>query len=322
MSEATLLEVENLSVHFPIRQGVLRRRSGVVRAVDGVSFAVGHEETLSLVGESGCGKSTTALALMGLVPATAGHVRFAGEELLARDGAALRRSRRRMQIVFQDPFSSLNPRQRVRDIVAAPLEIHRVGSRRERRAQVFELLERVGLRADQAASYPHELSGGQRQRIGIARALALQPKVIICDEPVSALDVSVQAQILNLLSDIQRELGVAYLVISHDLGVVEHVSTRVAVMYLGKLVETATRERLFEQPLHPYTELLLRSAPVLDPRARRTLSPAHDELPGATNKPTGCAFHTRCPLATAECRETEPPLSARADGRQIACHHR
>jgi peptide/nickel transport system ATP-binding protein len=317
-----LIKVEGLKVHFPIRRGILQRQVGTVKAVDGVDFAIGRGETLSLVGESGCGKSTTGLALMGLVKTTEGKVAFGGEGVASLRGSRLKAFRRRMQIVFQDPFSSLNPRKRVRDIIRAPLDIHRVGTRAERRERVDWLMQRVGLRPDQADSYPHQFSGGQRQRIGIARALALQPEIIVCDEPVSALDVSVQAQILNLLADLQRDLGVSYLAISHDLGVVEHISHRVAVMYLGRIVEIADRAEIFAQPFHPYSELLMKSAPSLDPRARRHFSASHDDLPSATRKPSGCPFHPRCPLATEECRTIEPPLTPRADGRLVACHHR
>jgi len=321
MPEA-LLAVENLEVHFPVRSGVFQRKSATVKAVDGVSFAIGKGETLSLVGESGCGKSTTGLALMGLVKPTGGLVRFDGEEIRGFDRRALKDYRRRVQIVFQDPFSSLNPRHRVRDAIRAPLDIHGIGTRAERDAEVAQLMARVGLRPDQADNFPHQFSGGQRQRIGIARALALKPDIIICDEPVSALDVSVQAQILNLLADLQRDLGVAYLFISHDLGVVEHISHRVAVMYLGKIVEIAPKTALFEQPTHPYTEMLTRAAPTLDPRARHTFSASNDDVPSAINKPSGCPFHTRCPLATDLCKTTEPPLTPRDDGRLVACHHR
>jgi peptide/nickel transport system ATP-binding protein len=322
MSEAPILAVEGLKVHFPIRKGLLQRQVGTVKAVDGVDFVLGRGETLGLVGESGCGKSTTGLALMGLVRATAGLVRFGGEAVAELKGSALKAYRRRMQIVFQDPFSSLNPRQRVRDIIRAPLDIHNVGTPAERRARVDELMSRVGLRPDQADSYPHQFSGGQRQRIGIARALALNPEIIVCDEPVSALDVSVQAQILNLLADLQRDLGVSYLAISHDLGVVEHISHRVAVMYLGRIVEIADREAIFAAPTHPYTELLMKSAPTLDPRARRRFAASHEDLPSATEKPSGCPFRTRCPLATSLCAEVEPELTPHADGRLVACHHR
>jgi peptide/nickel transport system ATP-binding protein len=316
-----LLSVEDLHVHFPIRAGVLRRQVGTVRAVDGVSFDLRRGETLSLVGESGCGKSTTGLALMGLVAATSGRMRLAGQELTS-GRARPRASRGRMQIIFQDPYSSLNPRRSVRDAIRAPLDIHRIGTPRERDERVAALMRRVALRPDQATLYPHQFSGGQRQRIGIARALTLQPDILICDEPVSALDVSVQAQVLNLLADLQRDLDVSYLMISHDLGVVEHVSHRVAVMYLGRIVEIAPAKLIFAQPAHPYTELLLGSAPSFDPRRRRGFLPGNDEVASATNKPGGCAFHPRCPLATELCRKHEPPLTARADGRSAACHHR
>jgi oligopeptide/dipeptide ABC transporter ATP-binding protein len=319
---APLLSVENLHVHFPIRAGVLRHQVGTVRAVDGVSFDLRRGETLGLVGESGCGKSTTGLALMGLVATTSGRMRLAGEEIAASGRARPRASRARMQIIFQDPFSSLNPRRCARDAIRAPLDIHGVGTPRERDEQVAALMRRVGLRLDQAQLYPHQFSGGQRQRIGIARALTLQPDILICDEPVSSLDVSVQAQVLNLLADLQRDLGVSYLMISHDLGVVEHISHRVAVMYLGRIVEIAPAKLIFAQPAHPYTELLLGSAPSFDPRKRRGFPARNDDVASATNKPGGCAFHPRCPLATELCRREEPPLTARADGRSAACHHR
>lgn len=320
--QTPLLAVENLEVHFPIRAGVLQRQVGAVKAVDGVSFTLGRSETLSLVGESGCGKSTTGLALMGLVKPTGGKVRFKDKEITSFDRGALKDYRRRMQIVFQDPFSSLNPRQKVKDIIRAPLDIHNVGTAKEREAEVASLMQRVGLRPDQANNYPHQFSGGQRQRIGIARALALKPDVIVCDEPVSALDVSVQAQILNLLADLQRDLGVSYLSVSHDLGVVEHISHRVAVMYLGKIVEIAAKDTIFASPTHPYTELLMRSAPSLNPRERYTFSTSSDDIPSATRKPSGCAFHTRCPLASEVCRTHDPELTARDDGQLVACHHR
>ena len=317
-----LLAVDNLEVHFPIRAGIFKRQVGAVKAVDGVSFTLGRGETLSLVGESGCGKSTTGLALMGLVRPTGGRVRFDDREITSFNASALKDYRRRMQIVFQDPFSSLNPRQKVKDIIGAPLDIHNVGTSMEREAEVTSLMKRVGLRPDQADNYPHQFSGGQRQRIGIARALALKPDIIVCDEPVSALDVSVQAQILNLLADLQRDLGVSYLSVSHDLGVVEHISHRVAVMYLGKIVEIADKKTIFSVPRHPYTELLMGSAPSLDPRARHTFSASNDDIPSATNKPSGCAFHTRCPLASEVCRKHEPELTTRDDGQLVACHHR
>lgn len=319
---APLLSVENLKVHFAIRSGVFQRQVGEVKAVDGVSFSIGSGETLGLVGESGCGKSTTGLALMGLVKATEGHIAMQGAEDVTQMRSIPRSYRRRMQIIFQDPFSSLNPRQKVRDIIRAPLDIHGIGTVGERRTEVAKLMSLVGLRPDQADNFPHQFSGGQRQRIGIARALALRPDIIVCDEPVSALDVSVQAQILNLLADLQKELGLSYLFISHDLGVVEHVSHRVAVMYLGKIVETGSKEAIFTNPLHPYSELLLRSAPAHDPRKRHKFSAVSDDIPSATRKPLGCAFHTRCSLATDICRQAEPPLERKADGQSVACHHR
>lgn len=321
-TSAPLLKVSDLEVHFPIRKGVFNRVVGAVRAVDGVSFSLGRGETLSLVGESGCGKSTTGLALLGLQKSTGGNVEFDGNAVRDFRGAALMSYRKRVQIIFQDPFSSLNPRHRVRDIIRAPLDIHQIGTASEREARVAELMQRVGLRPDQAGNFAHQFSGGQRQRIGIARALALNPDIIVCDEPVSALDVSVQAQILNLLSDLQRDLGVSFLFISHDLGVVEYLSHRVAVMYLGKIVEIADKAAIFANPAHPYTELLIRSAPSLDPRNRHQFKASNDDIPSATNKPSGCAFHTRCPLATELCRTSEPQLASRDDGRMLACHHR
>ncbi len=323
MSDASpLLSVSDLEVHFPIRSGVFQRQVGVVKAVDGVSFTLGRAETLSLVGESGCGKSTTGLALMGLVKPTGGRVSFDNQEISGFSRSALKRYRKRMQIVFQDPFSSLNPRQKVREIVRAPLDIHKIGTPAERDAEVESLLGRVGLRPDQADNYPHQFSGGQRQRIGIARALALKPEIIVCDEPVSALDVSVQAQILNLLADLQKDLGISYLSVSHDLGVVEHISHRVAVMYLGRIVEIAPKKQIFSAPGHPYTELLMRSAPSLDPRNRHTFSPSSDDIPSATRKPSGCPFHTRCPLVSDVCRRVDPALTPRTAGQLVACHNR
>ncbi|RVT85121.1 ATP-binding cassette domain-containing protein [Rhodobacteraceae bacterium CCMM004] len=317
-----LLSVRDLKVHFPIHRGVLQRQVGTVRAVDGVSFDLGRNETLGLVGESGCGKSTTGLALTGLVPPTEGTVMFDGKRVGSESGVDLQTYRRRMQIVFQDPYSSLNPRQRVSDILRVPLDIHGIGTRAERPQMVLDMMERVGLRPDQARNYPHQFSGGQRQRIGIARALMLNPDVIVCDEPVSALDVSVQAQILNLLRDLQAELGVAFLFISHDLGVVEHIARKVAVMYLGKIVEMADRRTLFANPVHPYTERLLGSMPSLDPRKRHSFEVASDDIPSATSIPSGCAFRTRCPLATAVCAKEVPPATERAPGHVVACHNR
>ncbi len=317
-----VLSVRNLKVHFPIRRGVFQRQVGTVRAVDGISFDVARSETVGLVGESGCGKSTTGLALAGLLPATDGEVLFDGTRVGSETGHDLQTYRRRMQIVFQDPYSSLNPRQKVSEILRTPLDIHHIGARSDRPQMVLDIIERVGLRPDQAINYPHQFSGGQRQRIGIARALMLDPDVIVCDEPVSALDVSVQAQILNLLSDLQTDLGVAFLFISHDLGVVEHIASKVAVMYLGKIVEMADRKTLFANPIHPYTELLLSSTPSLDPRRRHEFAVASDDVPSATAIPSGCAFRTRCPFATEICAREVPPSDERAPGHIVACHNR
>lgn len=317
-----LLSVRDLKVHFPVRQGVFQRQVGSVRAVDGVSFELSRAETVGLVGESGCGKSTIGLALTGLLNATEGEVIFDGARVGSAKGRDLQTYRQRMQIVFQDPYSSLNPRQKVADILRAPLDIHGIGTRSERPQMVLDMMERVGLRPDQAPNYPHQFSGGQRQRVGIARALMLKPDIIVCDEPVSALDVSVQAQILNLLNDLQAELGVAFLFISHDLGVVEHISDKVAVMYLGKIVELADRERLFTNPTHPYTELLLSSTPSLDPRNRHNFTVASDDVPSATSVPSGCAFRTRCPLASDICARDVPPLKTHAPNHTVACHNK
>jgi oligopeptide/dipeptide ABC transporter ATP-binding protein len=319
---SSLLSVENLAVHYPVKGGIFGRTVGSVRAVDGVSFDVARGETLAVVGESGCGKSTTALAITKLVRVTSGAIRLRGRDLLAMPPEELKESRKRLQIVFQDPYSSLNPRHRVADIIRAPLDIHGVGTMAERRERVADLMDRVGLRPDQASQYPHQFSGGQRQRIGIARALAASPDLIICDEPVSALDVSIQAQILNLLVRLQSDLGISYLFISHDLGVVRHISDRVAVMYLGRIVEIAPRALLFEAPRHPYTELLLASAPPAHPRDRRAWSPDAVELPKVGRMSAGCAFHPRCTLASDTCRAQAPVLSARDDGRLLACHNR
>jgi oligopeptide/dipeptide ABC transporter ATP-binding protein len=319
LTGAPLLRVRDLKVHFPIRRGLLRRKAGAVRAVDGIDFDIAKGETLGLVGESGCGKTTTGRAVMRLIEPTAGAVEFEGENLLGLSADRLRARRRHMQMVFQDPYSSLNPRHRTRDIVRAPLDIFAVGTAVERRARVEQLLGRVGLRADQAANFPHQFSGGQRQRVGIARALALEPSLIICDEPVSALDLSVQAQILNLLKKLQQDIGLSYLFISHDLGVVEHISHRIAVMYRGRIVETGPKALIFAQPRHPYTELLLASAPVPHPRQRRA-AVADKEI--ADGPADGCAFAARCPLAKDRCRVEAPALTPRPDGRTLACHER
>ena len=308
-----ILEVRGLTKHFP-----LRNSKAVVRAVDDVTLCIRAGETLGLVGESGSGKSTVARCIVGLVEPDAGEIRVEGTDVAGFSKTALRPIRRRMQMVFQDPYASLNPRMRASEIVAEPLINYGVGSRAERRAKVAALFASVGLRADDPSKYPHQFSGGQRQRLGIARALALDPALVICDEPVSALDVSIQAQIINLLMDLQEERGLAYLVVAHDLAVVEHVSHRVAVLYLGKIVEQAATEQLFATPRHPYTEALLASVPSIDtPRAAKPLA---GEIPSAINPPSGCAFHTRCPYAEARCRVEMPVLREVAPGHTVACH--
>ncbi|MBV8652094.1 MAG: dipeptide ABC transporter ATP-binding protein [Alphaproteobacteria bacterium] len=320
MSEA-LLRATGLTKHYPIPGGtVLRRTMSLLRAVDDVSFEIGAGETLGLVGESGCGKSTVGRLLLRLVEPTAGRVEFMGDDLVRLAPDALRARRRDMQIIFQDPFGALNPRMRVEDIVMEPLLIHGARPDEASRRRVADLLGRVGLAKRHAGRYPHEFSGGQRQRIGIARALSLNPKFIVCDEPVSALDVSVQAQIVNLLQDLQEEFGVAYLFIAHDLGVVKHISDRVAVMYLGKLVEIADKKTLYAAPLHPYTQALIAAVPVAKPRARRRKAALAGEIPSALDPPSGCRFHTRCPHAMAICREVEPKLVTAASGHDVACH--
>jgi len=323
-SDEALLRVEGLEVHFPVRSGVLlQKQVGSVRAVDGVSFALNRGETLGLVGESGCGKSTTALAILRMVTPTAGRILFEGEDIARHDAPSMRRVRHRMQMVYQDPYGSLNPRMKVRDIVGEPLVVH--GQARDKaryRTRVRELLEMVGLLPDMAERYPHEFSGGQRQRIGIARALALEPSLVICDEPVSALDVSIQAQVVNLFKDLQDRLGLTYLFIAHDLSVVRHVSDRIAVMYLGRIVEVASRDELYREPLHPYTQALLAAVPLPDPEleAARPQQLIAGEVPSAMNPPAGCRFHPRCPRAMAECGAVVPELREVSPGRAVACH--
>ena len=323
MSDEPLLEVTDLVKHFPIKSGVLvDREVARVRAVDGVSLTLRDGETLGLVGESGCGKSTVCRAIMQLVAPTSGSVRLAGRELVGLSARQLRPMRREIQMIFQDPFASLNPRKRVGQIVGDPLELHGVATGSDVKPRVQELLERVGLQAEHYNRYPHEFSGGQRQRIGIARAIGLRPRLIIADEPVSALDVSVQAQIINLLDDLQREFSMAYLFVAHDLGVVRHVSDRVAVMYLGKIVELADAEALYRDPQHPYTQALLSAVPIPDPRqnaARQRITLTGD-VPSPIDPPPGCRFHTRCPKASEVCRSTEPVLEGRT-GHLVACHH-
>jgi oligopeptide/dipeptide ABC transporter ATP-binding protein len=321
-AQIPVLEVRDLVKHYSVGGSFFGRGRKQLRAVDGVSFSIGQGETLGLVGESGCGKSTVGKAVLRLVEPTSGHVSLEGEEITGLGSAALLERRKRMQVIFQDPYSSLNPRMTAGEIVQEPLINFGIGSRAEQRDRVAMLFARVGLRPDQRANYPHEFSGGQRQRLGIARALALGPSVIIGDEPVSALDVSVQAQVINLMMDLQQEFGLSYLFVAHDLGVVEHISHRVAVMYLGKIVEIAARAALFETPKHPYTEALLAAVPVSHPRARRARTVLTGDVPSPINPPPGCRFHTRCPIAVARCRQEEPPLVVDASGHGVACHLR
>lgn len=308
-----MLEVENLAVHFPIGGG------RVVRAVDGVSFTLGKGETLGLVGESGCGKSTTARAILRLLPASSGKVRFDGKDILSLSESGLRPLRKRIQMVFQDPYASLSPRRTIAQILTEPLEIHGIGTPEERKKKVALLLSQVGLSPGVAPRYPHEFSGGQRQRIGIARALALDPEVLILDEPVSALDISVRAQVVNLLADIQKAREISYLFVGHDLSLIRHVAHRVAVMYLGRIVELAPAEELYQRPWHPYTSSLLASAPVPDPTHRRQSAPLEGDPPSPVDIPSGCRFRTRCPIAREECAKFDPPLIQVAPNHFGAC---
>ncbi|RKK06205.1 dipeptide ABC transporter ATP-binding protein [Pseudoroseomonas wenyumeiae] len=316
-----LLEVAGLAKHYPVKQGVIRQREvGTVRAVDGVSFSVMRGETLALVGESGCGKSTTARLALRLIEPSAGSIRFDGQDVTKVTGGAMRALRRRMQIVFQDPYASLNPRLTVGDAIAEPMVVHGIGNDRSRQDRVQELLELVGLRPFHATRYPHEFSGGQRQRIGIARALAVEPDLVVCDEPVSALDVSIQAQVVNLMKDLQARLGLSYLFIAHDLAVVKHMADRVAVMYLGAIMEMGSKAELFANPRHPYTRALLAAIPHPDPSRRGRVTPLGGDVPSPMAVPAGCRFHTRCPFAQARCREEVPLLREVAPGQQAACH--
>ncbi|MGZ5741699.1 MAG: ABC transporter ATP-binding protein [Burkholderiales bacterium] len=317
-----VLEVRNLKKHFPVRKGLLRATVGYVYAVDGVTFSIAAGETLGLVGESGCGKSTVARAVIRLVEPTAGEVRILGRDILPLTKSEMRPYRRQAQIIFQDPFSSLNPRMPAGQIVGEPLLVHKIGRARERRERVAALFERVGLRASQMNSLPHQFSGGQRQRIGIARALALDPQLLVGDEPVSALDVSIQAQVINLMMDLQAEKNLSYLFIAHDLAVVEHISHRVAVMYLGRIVEYADKRTLFASPLHPYTEALLYAVPIPNPRMKRKRRLLQGDVPSPINPPPGCHFHTRCPYAMERCRIEVPPLIEVNPGHWAACHLR
>lgn len=316
-----LLQVKGLTKYFPIKGGLLSREVGRVHAVDGVSLSIAAGETLGMVGESGCGKSTTGRCILRLIEPSAGEVRFNGQDVTAMNPQALRQVRRDMQIIFQDPFASLNPRMSVEAIIGEALTIHKLTkSPSEYQARVVDLLETVGLNADHMRRFPHEFSGGQRQRIGIARALAVSPKLIVCDEPVSALDVSIQAQVINLLEDLQAKMGLTYLFIAHDLSVVEHISNRVAVMYLGRVVEIAPSRDLYTRPKHPYTEALLSAVPIPDPKAKKQRIVLTGDVPNPVNRPTGCHFHPRCPKATERCKVEEPVLKNVGTLHQAACH--
>ena len=317
-----LLRVEGLKMYFPIYRGVIRRQVGAVYAVDGISFDVKKGETLGLVGESGCGKSTTGRTILQLYRPTAGSVSFDGVDLVKLKGDELRRLRRKMQMIFQDPYASLNPRMTVGEIIGEPLMVHNVASGKEIRDRVAQLLELVRMNPDFATRYPHEFSGGQRQRIGVARALALQPSFIVCDEPISALDVSIQAQVINLLEDLQEQFNLTYLFIAHDLSVVRHISDRVVVMYLGILVELADRDDLYREPLHPYTQALLSAVPIPDPvaDAKRKRVILEGDVPSPVNPPSGCRFRTRCPIAETLCAEKQPEFHELKPGHFAACH--
>jgi oligopeptide/dipeptide ABC transporter ATP-binding protein len=316
----SLLEVRNLKKYFPIKKGVFSRTWEQVRAVDGVSFSLKRGETLGLVGESGCGKTTVGRSILRLIEPTAGQITFNDQNMLELEREELRKVRASLQIIFQDPFSSLDPRMNVGQIIAEPIRNHLKISRTETRNRVAYLMDRVGLHPEHINRYPHEFSGGQRQRIGIARALALNPLAIICDEPVSALDVSIQAQVINLLAQLQEQMNLSYLFIAHDLSVVEHISDRVAVMYLGRIVELATDKELYQNPLHPYTKALLSAVPIPDPETQRKKILLQGDVPSPMNPPSGCSFHTRCPERKEMCARQEPTLEDAGDGHWVACH--
>ena len=318
-----LLSVKDLRKHFAIKGGVFAREIERVHAVDGVSFDIGQGETLGLVGESGCGKSTTGRCILRLIEPSSGEVTFKGADVRQMSGETLRALRRDMQIIFQDPYASLNPRLTVAAIIGEALQIHNLAkTRREMEERVVQLLETVGLQPDHMSRFPHEFSGGQRQRIGIARALAVEPKLVVCDEPVSALDVSIQAQVINLLEDLQEKFGLTYLFIAHDLSVVEHISTRIAVMYLGRVVEIAPARDLYDTPIHPYSEALLSAVPIPDPTVKRKRIMLQGDVPNPIRPPSGCHFHTRCPIARPDCAQKSPQLVEKRPGHWAACHYR
>lgn len=320
MAESTLLDVKNLKIYFPIKKGIVKKKITYVKAVDNISFSIKEGETLGLVGESGCGKSTTGRGITQLVPVTEGEITFGGENLAALKKSDLRERRKNMQMVFQDPYASLNPRLTVQDILAEPLKAHGVTNKKERTELINKMLDVVGLNRNYAYRYAHEFSGGQRQRIGIARALILNPKLIIADEPVAALDVSIQAQVLNLLKDLQKEFDLTYLFISHDLSVVRHLCDRVAVMYLGRMAETGSTEKIFENPLHPYTQTLLSAIPVSNPRDKKERVILKGDVPSPVDPPKGCAFVGRCPKAFDRCHHDRPQLQRMNEEQEVACH--
>jgi peptide/nickel transport system ATP-binding protein/oligopeptide transport system ATP-binding protein len=319
-SQNDLLVVKDLKKYFPVKGGILRRTVANVKAVDEVSFTIKRGETLGLVGESGCGKSTTGRTVLKLLPATSGTVQFEGQDVLSAKGREMKALRRDMQIVFQDPYASLDPRIVVGESIAEGLKIHGIGNGKEQQQRVRDVMRKVGLRPELARRFPHEFSGGQRQRIGIARALIMEPKLMVCDEPVSALDVSIQSQVLNLLRELQHELGLTYLFIAHNLSVVEHISDRVGVMYLGKMAELATREELFRNPMHPYTKALMSAIPIPDPTIRRERIILQGDVPSPIKPPSGCRFHPRCWLAKDICKEIDPAFEEKVAGHWVACH--